>query len=114
MAEAKCFNHPNRDAFVRCKKCLKPLCYECRINTEIGVFCSDKCYQDTKRFIERSELLESERTKSSYWKRKTVSIIIWLIILGGLIWFIFYGRGLAIILGLVSNLIEWISSFFSR
>ena len=42
---AECFFHMGRPAVTRCKQCGKPLCSDCRLVTENGLFCSDKCAQ---------------------------------------------------------------------
>ena len=48
-----CVNHPVKNATAKCKRCFKPLCDECKIVTDIGVFCSEQCQNLTKNFTER-------------------------------------------------------------
>ena len=47
-----CKFHPNKVAHVRCKTCFIPLCDDCKVVTEIGVFCSEECLQKAKEFQE--------------------------------------------------------------
>ena len=49
-----CINHPTKVATTRCKACHRPLCDECKMITDIGVFCSEDCYERTKQFMERA------------------------------------------------------------
>ena len=48
-----CKFHPNKVAHVRCKSCHIPLCDDCKMVTDIGIFCSEDCYQKVKDFMER-------------------------------------------------------------
>ena len=50
---AVCINHPMKDAVTRCKRCGKPICQDCKVMTELGVFCSQACYEATKSFEEK-------------------------------------------------------------
>jgi len=45
-----CKFHSNKVAHVRCKTCFIPLCDDCKVVTDIGVFCSEDCYHKTKEF----------------------------------------------------------------
>ncbi len=49
-----CVNHPERLATARCTRCFKPLCDECQVVTDMGVFCSQQCYELYKQFNERA------------------------------------------------------------
>ncbi|MBU2495072.1 MAG: B-box zinc finger protein [Candidatus Omnitrophota bacterium] len=60
--EGECFFHTGRPAVTRCKQCGKPLCSDCRLVTEDGLFCSDKCAQTTGVFVKRSQNLEKKRS----------------------------------------------------
>ena len=53
MAASKCINHDYRDAVGRCRQCHKPLCGECQLVTEEGVFCGEECYGKAKAFHAR-------------------------------------------------------------
>jgi hypothetical protein len=53
MAASKCINHDYRDAVGRCRQCHKPLCGECQLVTEEGVFCGEECYEKAKAFHAR-------------------------------------------------------------
>ena len=59
---AECFFHAGRPAVTRCKQCGKPLCSDCRLVTENGLFCSDKCAQTASVFVKRSQDLEEKRS----------------------------------------------------
>lgn len=48
-----CKFHPNKVAHVRCKTCFTPLCEDCKVVTEIGVFCSEECLEKAKEFQNR-------------------------------------------------------------
>ena len=84
-ATMKCFFHTSRDALIRCKQCGKPLCHECRMNTDMGVFCSQECYEKTKNFTERAA--QHSQKKSSYWLISSiVRKLVGLIVVIGVIW----------------------------
>ena len=59
---AECFFHMGRPAVTRCKQCGKSLCSDCRLVTEDGLFCSDKCAQTAGVFVKRSQNLEEKRS----------------------------------------------------
>ncbi|MFA5393382.1 MAG: B-box zinc finger protein [Candidatus Ratteibacteria bacterium] len=59
---AECFFHMGRPAVTRCKQCGKPLCSDCRLVTEDGLFCGDKCAQTASVFAKRSQNLEEKRS----------------------------------------------------
>jgi hypothetical protein len=45
-----CKFHSNKVAHVRCKTCFIPLCDDCKVVTDIGVFCSEECHEKAKEF----------------------------------------------------------------
>ena len=59
---AECFFHMGRPAVTRCKQCGKPLCSDCRLVTEDGLFCSDRCAQMAHVFTVKSRDLEEKRS----------------------------------------------------
>jgi len=59
---AECFFHTGRPAVTRCKQCGKPLCSDCRLVTENGLFCSDRCAQTAGVFVKRLQDLEEKRS----------------------------------------------------
>ncbi|MCX5642384.1 MAG: hypothetical protein NTY10_04035 [Candidatus Omnitrophica bacterium] len=61
--EGECFFHTGRPAVTRCKQCGKPLCSDCRLVTEDGLFCGDKCAQTAGVFVRRSHDLEEKRAR---------------------------------------------------
>ena len=36
-----CYRHPNRETYVRCQRCNRPICPECQIPASVGVQCPD-------------------------------------------------------------------------
>lgn len=46
----KCKNHPIRFAIGRCKRCHVPICAECKISTDDGIFCSGECVEQFRTF----------------------------------------------------------------
>jgi hypothetical protein len=60
MAEGKCINHDYRDAVCRCRQCHKPLCGECQLITEEGIFCGEECYEKAKAFHTRVAKMEPQ------------------------------------------------------
>ena len=37
----RCYRHPNRETYVRCQRCNRPICPECQIPAAVGVQCPD-------------------------------------------------------------------------
>ena len=58
----ECFFHAGRPAVTRCKQCGKSLCSNCRMVTENGLFCSDRCAQTAGVFVKRSQDLEEKKS----------------------------------------------------
>ena len=86
---AECFFHTGRPAVTRCKQCGKALCSDCRLVTEDGLFCSDKCAQTASVFVKRSRDLEKKR--SARRKRVPAGLIKFIIFL--IIIVVFYKLG---------------------
>ena len=55
-----CLKHQDRVTDKRCSTCLKPICEECTLGTELGNFCSQDCYEKRVVSNERIELLRKE------------------------------------------------------
>jgi hypothetical protein len=87
---ATCANHPIKMATVRCKTCNKPLCNECKMITDDGIFCSEECHAKTKHFMEKtnsSGAVVEHRTKFIT-KRTVYSFIVLLAVAAGTaMWF---------------------------
>lgn len=64
MAAETCINHPTKVAVARCKTCHRPLCNECKLITDIGIFCSEQCHDRAKAFSERVESLPLPRRRT--------------------------------------------------
>lgn len=106
----KCYFHTTRDALIRCKQCSKPICHDCRINTEMGIFCSEECYKKSKHFIEL--IVEYDKKKSSYWIfsgiiRKIVGLGIIIIVIWALWQF-----GPVPIVNFLDNIFDFITGLF--
>ncbi len=63
---ADCFHHTGRPAVIRCKQCGRGLCGECKVVTDNGVFCSDKCAQAGAVFVERAARLDEQRSRNPH------------------------------------------------
>ncbi len=76
-----CKFHSNKVAHVRCKTCHIPLCDDCKIVTNIGIFCSEDCYQKAKEFQEtvRPEI-PRKKNPSAIWL--ILKVIVLLILVG--------------------------------
>jgi hypothetical protein len=62
-----CLNHTDRPASQRCKSCLRPICEQCVVQAEDGIYCSNRCVQDTKKYSERMAALGIEKPPPSLW-----------------------------------------------
>jgi len=69
-----CVNHPNRDAYLRCNQCWKPLCQECVIKTDYGVYCSHSCAEKGKLFKQQLEA-QPKRSKRDIFLKKIFKIL---------------------------------------
>ena len=45
-----CVNHPNRETYLRCNKCGRPICAECAVLTPVGYRCPDCIRSQQKAF----------------------------------------------------------------
>jgi hypothetical protein len=59
--ESYCINHQDKVAVARCKTCSKPVCADCVVRTDLGMFCSDECSEQAKLFSDKLELSEEMR-----------------------------------------------------
>lgn len=76
----KCKFHPNRVAHVRCKTCHIPLCDECKVVTNMGIFCSEECHKKAQEFQERVGL-QNRKPKKTGSPVKTLFGIIVIVVL---------------------------------
>jgi len=58
-----CLTHQDRATDTRCAACLKPICEECTVTTELGKFCSQDCYQKRLSSNERIQVLKEEEER---------------------------------------------------
>ena len=49
-----CYNHPNRETTLRCKRCERPICTSCAVGTPTGYMCKD-CVRERKKTFDTSE-----------------------------------------------------------
>jgi len=77
---ADCFFHTGRPAVTRCKQCGRPLCSECRHITKEGIFCSDKCAETARVYMERLQEIEQQRASYRNSRRNILSRIIKIVI----------------------------------
>lgn len=98
--EGECFFHVGRPAVARCKQCGKQLCSDCRVISEDGLFCSNKCAQMASVFVKRSQALEEQRST----RRKGIP--------AGLIKFIIFLIVIAVVYKLGKHLID--QGFFEK
>jgi hypothetical protein len=94
----KCINHTARDAFIRCRQCSKPVCQECVIKDEIGVYCSEDCAEKGKSFHQRAEAASQNKKIYGGYGKYLKQILLLLILI-------------AIIIGLWKNGPEPVQSF---
>ncbi len=60
----KCVNHPIKQAVAKCRKCLVPLCMECRRAMPDGAtYCSDVCYVAFKEFQQQVDVGGGRRSR---------------------------------------------------
>ena len=52
-----CANHPNRQTYLRCNRCNKPICNECAILTPIGYRCKE-CVRGQQRVFETAQAID--------------------------------------------------------
>lgn len=109
MAEAaKCMNHPLKDAKTRCKRCNKPLCVDCMMQTEIGVFCSEECYHATGEFMRRVPSTLPKRKTSIFQKLQIKKLIVLIIVLVILYFVLMKVTGESSIGGAISKVLGWL------
>ncbi|MBX7247096.1 MAG: hypothetical protein K1X53_16480 [Candidatus Sumerlaeaceae bacterium] len=86
----KCANHPARFTAIGCKKCKLPICEECRLYTEDGVFCSEGCAQEFREFSSKIMVHGGSRSRFSFsaWIKHiaTAAILVVVILVALYIW----------------------------
>jgi len=83
---AECFFHTGRPAVARCKQCGRPVCSQCRIVGEDGIFCSEKCRQTFAIFAKRIKEMEERKPGGKQWSFSVR--VVFLIILLAVVFFI--------------------------
>lgn len=61
-----CLKHQERVTDTRCSACLKPICEECTLTTEVGKFCGSDCYEKRVASNERVEILRKEEEAEKF------------------------------------------------
>lgn len=85
-----CVNHPVKIAVSKCKRCGKPLCRDCRIQTDSGIYCSNECFAAVKEFEERVAAATPRMKKKSLFSFKNFKSLFLFIIVLAFIYGIFY------------------------
>ena len=49
-----CYKHPDRETYLRCNKCGKPICQDCAVLTPTGYRCKD-CIREQQKVFDTSE-----------------------------------------------------------
>lgn len=71
-----CLKHQDRPTDSRCSACLKPICEECTLETELGKFCGTECYDKRLASNERVRLLREEDERER-WPRFFRTLMGW-------------------------------------
>lgn len=84
-----CLAHQDRLTDTRCSSCLKPICEECTLTTEVGKFCGNNCYEKRLQSDERVKVLkeEEERDRGPRMMRMLMGWVVKILILIGLYFF---------------------------
>ncbi len=100
MPEHFCINHVDRPAAARCHRCHKPVCEECLLRREAGLFCSDTCHQQFVAF--RAKPLPEIRGPSCAYR--LVQLLILLALLFGIIYLLARWGGVGFLRDLLKRL----------
>ena len=87
----KCKNHPLRFAIARCKRCHLPLCNDCKVLVDDGVFCSQVCVEQFQNFQQRVSTLPATQTRFSFFgclKTLVISAVLLAVIAGALVFWL--------------------------
>jgi hypothetical protein len=52
-----CYNHPTREANIRCNRCERPICTSCAVRTPTGYRCK-QCIQGQQKIFETAETVD--------------------------------------------------------
>lgn len=63
-----CVRHQERPTETRCSGCLKPICQDCTLVTEVGTFCGSDCYEKRVAYNDRAESLKHQPVDSMGWR----------------------------------------------
>ena len=55
-----CLVHQDRATDTRCSACLKPICEECTLTTELGKFCGNDCYEKRLKSDQRVQEMKEK------------------------------------------------------
>lgn len=80
----KCKNHPIKFAAGRCKRCHIPICSECKIQVEEGIFCSEECVDQFRTF--QSRMADFGPTRSKFSLTAWIKYLITVAVLVGVIY----------------------------
>lgn len=83
----KCKTHPIRFAIGRCKRCHVPMCSECKISTDDGIFCSEECIEQFRTFQSRMANYGPSGSRFSLFawiKYLVITVVLIVVIVGAL------------------------------
>ncbi|MCM8769765.1 MAG: hypothetical protein NC911_08905 [Candidatus Omnitrophica bacterium] len=84
----ECFYHTGRPAVARCKQCGRGVCSQCRIVTDNGIFCSEKCRETFAVFQQRLKEAEEKRAAAQGNSARWRQVIFLIILLAAIIFFL--------------------------
>jgi membrane associated rhomboid family serine protease len=61
-AENRCYRHPDRESFIRCQRCGRPICPQCQTQAPVGVHCPE-CVKQARAAHPRSARVTTRATR---------------------------------------------------
>jgi membrane associated rhomboid family serine protease len=61
--ENRCYRHPNRETFVKCQRCGRPICGQCQTIAPVGVHCPE-CVREARQSTSRPVTVRAARALS--------------------------------------------------
>lgn len=84
-----CLKHQDRLTDTRCSACLKPICEECTLTTEVGKFCGNECYEKRLASNDRiADLKARDALGGTPLWRTLLTLAFWFLFIAAL-WFVF-------------------------
>lgn len=76
MNDSVCYRHPDREAYVRCQRCDRPICPQCQTEAAVGFLCPDDAGASSRKNPAR--LLSRTNTPVTI-SLVVVNVLIWLL-----------------------------------